>query len=304
MKKIIIPVVVLGIFHSLFYMFIPLSKVLTSLAEPLHAFCLSRSQSFNHQNSKEVFEAIVCGRALSTGTDSHHAFTALGLIHILVVSGGHYSALETFLKTLLGSKNLFIIFFLFLYSAMTLFQPPGGRAFFSLGLALFNSRFRLFIPQGKLEMFSGLLALCIFPQWISSLSFHLSWSLSLLICCIPHSKGSWLKLLWIQILAAVLIGSFGSLSFLSNLTLAPLFSFFLFPMGLLVLAPGSEWLGIHDLWKIIVEWTLVILFKFEAFSKVQNLPFTWHFEWISGASLLLMFFMLLLHPWRHFKSAS
>lgn len=293
MKKLISLVFFLSILHCLFFWLYPIHFALIRFSEPLHHQCLSRAEALIRTDSKQIFMAIICGKPLDVGSEVHHIFVVLGLIHILVVSGGHYSALQTFLNRILKIRPKMILAILFLYSAMTLFQPPGGRAFLSFATEQFSQRYRLFLTHRKIEVLSGLLSLCLFPHWITSLSFHLSWSLSLLLALIPNSKGSWLKLLWIQALASIIIGSTGSLSLLSNFFLAPLFSFFLFPLGLLLLLPFSQLFKFDVLWEFVIKHSLYFLDQLENYSQTIQLSFSWSKDWISCVSLILIFLCLM-----------
>ncbi len=289
LKNLLLIVLILGILHVLFFWVFPLKQTLNALSQPLHEMCLSRESLLTSSDSQQVFGAIVCGRPLPLGSETQHTFVMLGLIHILVVSGGHYSTLQGLLKFILGSKPIIITLILFLYSAMTFFQPPGGRAFISFALDQMSKKFRLSTPNKKIEVLSGLVALCLFPEWITSLSFHLSWSLSLLLSFLPDSKFSWLKLFWIQVIAAALIGSTGSLAYLSNLVLAPFFSLFLFPLGLLILVPLSHSLGVTPLWEFVIEHSLYFLKKLEGLSQIIESPISWSHQWVACSSLILIF---------------
>lgn len=275
----------------------PIKHSLLVFSQPLHDSCIQKSKVLTAHQAKEVFEAIVCGKSLQLGSETLQIFLTLGLIHILIVSGSHYTTLYQILRFIKVQNQILIFLALLLFTSMTLFQPPGGKAFVSFFLATINLNFRLSKKPAKLEVLSGLICLAIFPDWINSLSFHLSWSLSLLLCLLGESSTqNWfsnlLKLFVVQVFASLLIGSFGQLSLFTNFFIAPLFSLFLFPFGLLVLILPDNITFAYKAWNSMIPIALEPLSLASQLSKVFDLPFLWPQSWLAVSSLSLIFLSL------------
>ena len=124
-----------------------------------------------------LYSALLCGQKLPEG-QIKSTFIALGIIHLMVISGAHLIFLERIWKHLLPNfrfKNIFLTLFLLLYSMSAGLQPPVLRALFSLMLSRINKEFKLFWSPYLRVQISGLLCLFCQSSWFHSLSLQLSW---------------------------------------------------------------------------------------------------------------------------------
>ena len=124
----------------------------------LHQFCLQTVHSGGYSKAgpedtaqtgevlTDIYSALLCGERLPEG-ELKHTFVALGIIHLMVISGCHLIFLEKMWKNLLPDfrfKNIFLTGFLFIYSLSAGCTPPVLRALFSLLLSRINKKFKLF----------------------------------------------------------------------------------------------------------------------------------------------------------------
>lgn len=107
------------------------------------------------------------------------ALKTTGTIHVVVVSGFNISLVSNLIMGFLGSKykarNLFISqFFTLLYSIMTGFEPPVIRAWI-MGIVLSWVRYYGRSVDGfRALIFTALLMIVIWPYFLLSVSFQLS----------------------------------------------------------------------------------------------------------------------------------
>lgn len=139
------------------------------LSTPFHHKCLSWITLENH--GSEIRRALLCGENI-TSPDLDLQLKSLGLIHLVVVSGSHLEFLSRILNLLKAPPRL-IQLLLFIFLLLSNFQAPAVRCFVDL---LFREKVR-----HHSVFWSGLLCLCLFPAWISSLSFWMSLCASLVI---------------------------------------------------------------------------------------------------------------------------
>ena len=132
-------------------------------------------------STTDEISALLCGKNISTQS-RQSLYAVSGLIHLFVVSGSHFILLEKlacfFRVPLLVRLTLHTAFLFF-----SGFQPPAARFFiqFILFTGFFQNSSGLRSDQKT--FLSGILTLCLFPSWITSLSFLLSWAASLIISC-------------------------------------------------------------------------------------------------------------------------
>jgi predicted membrane metal-binding protein len=121
-------------------------------------------------NLHPLYDALICGTSLSAGREKQ-IFVDTGLIHLMVVSGSHLVFIELLLFFLPPRIRLTI---LAAYCYLTGFQAPVVRAFLR----------RLISPKLKawsaltglqIEAAAVMLALALYPQWLWSRSFLMSW---------------------------------------------------------------------------------------------------------------------------------
>ncbi|MCB0362363.1 MAG: ComEC/Rec2 family competence protein, partial [Bdellovibrionales bacterium] len=228
--------------------------------------------------------AICCGSKMPKHSPTWSLFRHLGLAHLLVVSGYHLILIEKAITIGLGSfKSLARKSYLFLFPLLVIcqFQPPIMRAFLSICLKSFNQHFRFYWNSSSICLFTGLICLLLFPQWLNSLSFQISWGASL-IMCIPIR--GWRRGL------AFFLGLYPFLSFLGvahplslipSVALAPFVALPLIVLSWLVLLiPSQEYLiregmkGLVEILGYLGQWIPPPLLA-------QNLYFNyWSWTWL------------------------
>ena len=188
---------------------------------------------------QKMYGAIVCGEN-APNEDFMRSVRVVGLYHLIVISGSHFLFLEQILLFFFRKKNPISEFFIFallsLFAWTCLLSPPVTRAWISIMLRKVDQESKLCWKGHHLALFAGLMTLVIFPVWVNSLSFLLSWTSSLLIS-LPW-KSSWRKHLGIYLGLLPVLFSLQPphpLTFLVNWSLAPLVGMLLFPLCLLTL---------------------------------------------------------------------
>lgn len=179
---------------------------------------------------RPLYESLVCGVELPP-SEARQLFIDTGLIHVMVVSGSHLVFLEMFLGFL---SPLVRLSFLGGYSFLVGFQAPVIRAFLrrAIGPMLVKQKG---LTSLQIEAATVLLALLIYPPWILSRSFLMSWMCGLAMCA-PRLWRTHPNLdLAVKCYLFLLPFCAGSpLSILWNALLAPFVGILLFPASLLV----------------------------------------------------------------------
>lgn len=119
---------------------------------------------------RTLYSALICG----TDLPPSHAkllFVDTGLIHLMVVSGSHLVFLELLLQFL---PREIVQIVLALYCYLTGFQAPVVRAFLRRAIARPLIR-KCGMTLLQIEAAAVLLALVLYPEWIVSRSFLMSW---------------------------------------------------------------------------------------------------------------------------------
>lgn len=175
---------IFGIFFAAFisiHYSLDLTQPLHSLSNLLNQHCVHWfSQSLP---SSDLSASFICGQKVTHAMD-RELLQKSGLYHIIVVSGGHFLFLQVALKRLLIPMPLRILVLL-VYYLMTGLQAPGLRCLIHMGLSFLSKHTQLRTSNSALCFYSGLLCLVIsFPLW-QSLSFWLSFTVSMALC---HSQ--------------------------------------------------------------------------------------------------------------------
>lgn len=225
-----------------------------------HQICLDFSPP--SPTYKSFYSAMICGEQLHL-SDFSQDMRTVGLYHLLVVSGSHFIFLEQLLTKIffkLGQlKNPIIFVFLTIFALACQLSPPVTRAWLSFVIRKASQEHRLYWIEFHITVVSGLTCLLIFPEWLQSLSFELSWAASLFISIPTKSSVRQHALVYLG-LAPVLIGMQPQhpASILINWLLAPLLGVVLLPLCVLAMAlpfltPLSDclWLGIEQLCHIL-----------------------------------------------------
>lgn len=170
------------------------------------------------------------------------SFIAIGLYHLIVVSGSHLIILEKLITKLFHSlpfriKKFFTFLTLFLFTAANLFQPACLRSLIQWCLSSFLKKH--FCNGFDLIIFASACCLLINPQLIYSLSFHLSAAATL---ALQISQEFSLKALGKTFLCVLFTAPFlmcvqpclSIMVFIASIIAMPLLELTLLPFGLLM----------------------------------------------------------------------
>lgn len=198
----------------------------------LQSYCLKITPSSEYA---EVYAALVCGNPLTT-SDLSQNFKNLGIYHAIVVSGSHLIFLSTLLEKIFRSHQRLkpaSFFLLFIYSLATGAEPPVFRAFVSIGLHSLQKKLKLFWNTNEVLFVSLLICFLFNSSWKNSYSLLLSYVASLSLT-LSKNKNI-LKTncyIYLTLLPFLLpLSAPHPLSIVTNMTLAPLIGFVLFPLS-------------------------------------------------------------------------
>ena len=171
---LLLPIV---LFLSIHYE-IDLPKPLESWSLFLQNACIQ--QFYNPSNPSDLSASFICGKKVTLKSNKV-LLQSSGIYHAIVVSGGHFLFLEAILQRL-ALPAVVRFAFLFIYYLMTGLQPPGLRCLVQIALVRIFDSIHLKSNSTTLCFYSGLLCLAMsFPFW-QSLSFWLSFSVSMSLC--------------------------------------------------------------------------------------------------------------------------
>ena len=231
-----------------------------------HQSCLNRlpEQSI----ALPELQALVCGKNFSN-PQAAELYISTGLIHLFVVSGAHLILLEKILqKSFLKIKKIsyfFILIILFIYCLACELNPPIARSFISLVISSYLIRRHVRWPMSFRLLIVGLITLVLNPAWANSVSLQLSWIAGLVAAInstyfTKHTaffrQSLFFLLLWPML---IYLSVPSNLTILTNLILAPLLEFVLFPLSLLT------WFfpKIHFVFDLFIEYLNVLLSALE-----------------------------------------
>ena len=185
-----------------------------------------------------LYHAIVCGVPLPPGR-TKLLFIDSGLIHLMVVSGAHLALLEILIQKI--SKRAVGPFLIF-YSFMTGLQPPVVRALVRRLLRPTSHEYGF--SSVHMELVTTLVILILYPPWLTSRSFLMSW-----MCGLAIASPRWSKHFDIPIKCYVFLLPFCWLTPVTlfwNALLEPAIGLVLFPLslGILLIPPIhiiSDW---------------------------------------------------------------
>lgn len=155
-----------------------LPKPLFPISSRLQNLCIQRLE--HAKNPNDLSASFICGKKL-TNTGPKDLLLKSGIYHAIVVSGGHFLFLNTVLKKIAIPTGMrFLV--LFAYYLMTGLQAPGLRCLTQMSLTKLTQKLHFKVNSATLCFYSGILCLTIaFPLWCS-LSFWLSFSVSIALC--------------------------------------------------------------------------------------------------------------------------
>lgn len=270
------------------------------LSNHLQQRCLKLTN--DHSKFKPELRAIVCGQSILSSERSFE-IKRLGLIHIFVVSGAHFATLQIFLALIFTGFHKFFQrreqktfpylrlgiehFLLGIFLLSTGLQAPALRSFL-------QSCWRSFAPWTAgsfLILGAGLLSFAWIPP-SQHLSLQLSWYCALILFW-PGLRGPWGyfgKSLLLFLGCSYFLSSLGTgtlMGVLSNLMLAPLISFGLFPLALLSLAIPSSIYLFDQLMSFFYFISLKISPDFYFETQHGTLNTTAHWFFLAALHLLL-----------------
>lgn len=209
-----------------------------------HDYCLH----FAPANSpfQFLYQAMVCGEPPRSNTFITD-LKSLGLYHLLVVSGSHFILLEYLLTPLsrrLGHwGHMFSFVILVWFALICMLAAPVLRALISFMLRKLNAEAKTNWQGHHIALFSGLVTLVIYPEWLNSLSFILSWGAALLTALPIRQSLSKHMVIFIGLLPLVFtLQPMSPMVGLCNWILAPILGVIMLPACLLcfVITPLSS----------------------------------------------------------------
>ncbi len=195
---------------------------------------------------RDIHSALLCGSSLNNSNFTNHLKTQ-SLIHLFIVSGGHFLFLEK-IFTMLKTPEILKVTLLCVYNLCTGFQEPGTRSICYLLTTRFFKKTSFYLRSDQTLLLVGAFLPAIFPDYLNSPSFLLSWTaaLSLNISSFLFFKfEGFLKIFFTQVFITALLapwfcafGNLHPLSILINLILGPYIIIILFPLsGIIILLP-------------------------------------------------------------------
>lgn len=240
-----------------------LPSICTWITRPVHEHCLKSTPLSDRADVRNIQESLVCGRNLKDQKDEFLSWRELGMIHVLVVSGGHLSVLAIFVRFALmlliraalsclpstslpiTDRQLRIVVHVGTLIALTWlamanrFEPPILRAWLDYLIRPSLKR------HGYQDQEAGLVATWLSLPAIDTASDALSLGLSFFASVLVEVVGGWMHrrpwlaaftlqaVLWWTLLPLLLpLGLPHPLATLSNLLLAPLIGGVLIPLAL------------------------------------------------------------------------
>lgn len=212
------------------------NEFLSPVAEKAHLFCLNNLP----RNSLSIAElkALVCAQSFTNLEDSKF-YISSGLIHLFVVSGAHLILIENLLNRFKLHQTLIFVIII-VYGFACGLNAPVVRCLIAFTLNLFLSSKNIRWPAHFKLLIIGSLTLSFNYNWVSSLSLQMSWIAAFLVMLgekFYKESDSLFKqsLFFITLLPTVVFFQIPSpVVILSNIVLAPVLEFILFPLGLLV----------------------------------------------------------------------
>lgn len=169
-------ILIIFIFFGTFFKF-SMNKYLAPISHKLNIKCLNEVASESRYSS--LWQSFLCGKKLDLKKEKN-TLIKTGLYHLIVVSGGHFMFIDKTFK-FLKLPFIFRVLILFLYYLTSGLQAPGARAFFHLVTYKIKQYFDFKISNTQITFFSGILCLILNMDYWRSLSFWLSWIVSLAI---------------------------------------------------------------------------------------------------------------------------
>jgi competence protein ComEC len=137
-----------------------------------------------------LMNGIVLGIPLKNQWGLYQGLIRVGLVHMVVLSGMNITLLVQLISSTLFfvSKQLRIVITILAIVGFTFFvgiQPPIARAAVMGVISLLGLQLGRRVSSWYCLMLSGIICLLIWPEWVSSLSFYLSYAATSGIVLVP-----------------------------------------------------------------------------------------------------------------------
>ncbi len=246
--------------------------VLHPVALYLHQTCLNFSPP-NVISSQEL-NALVCGQDFLSLADSQ-IYIVSGLIHLFVVSGSHLVLIE---RTLSKLENKFYVsseithLILMVYIFVCNLNPPIVRSYLFIVVLALSKKYFLQLKNNNALLAASLIGLILQPQWITSLSYQMSWIAGLTLIYIDeiYKKSHLLIknfLFYLHFyLTMLFLGLPQIVTVVISTVLSPVLEYVLFPLAFLVFL----WSDLSVLFDFLIQILKFSLNQFELNAFVRN----------------------------------
>lgn len=171
----------------------------------------------------------MCGSNIRN-SETNRLLKETGIFHVFVVSAGHLILLIWLTQKLPSSVRwLFLVF----YCCLAGFQPPVVRGLMAEAVIAFDKHFKWGSAGTRIHLYSCLLPLALFPNWIHSWSYFLScWAATALSLTGRRNNSSPVfRSLMTQALIACGFGVFSIKIWAGNFIFGPIVSLLAFPLA-------------------------------------------------------------------------
>ncbi len=210
--------------------------------------------------STPINQSLVCGSKLSNTNSIKYYFSQLGVIHLLIASGAHLYFLKIianiglkFIPIKKQAKYILINTLLFLYVAISAFNPPLLRAFIGLSILQKSQFSKLHWKSLTALLTSIACSLLLDTKLWNSYSLILSWVVcsALSLNLRPLKKCTLIYFISLPILLQ--FQWVHPISIITNLLFAPVFSVIHFPLSFLSLTSETASLLSNNIWILTLE---------------------------------------------------
>ena len=287
---------IIFIFLGTFFKF-NMNKYLAPLSQELNIKCMNQVASESHYSS--LWQSFLCGKKLDLKKEKN-TLIKTGLYHLIVVSGGHFLFIDKIFK-FLKLPFIFRALILFLYYLISGLQAPGARAFCHLLTFKTKEHFDFKSSHTQITFFSGLLCLILNTDYWRSLSFWLSWIVSLALAISDslfytenEIQKKILQIFLVYFFTWPFINSFSfshpGILIIGTILLTPTF-YILFVSAfltlLLKLTAGNYFLNLLD---FFLDLFFSFLERLTDFADLKNhSPMNWTFFWTYLFSLMILY---------------
>lgn len=291
--------------YLLFFLNSNVHNFLASIIEVSHRYCLDLAPT--NSRYKFLYQAMACGEPPSPNIFISD-LKSLGIYHLLVVSGSHFVFLEYLLLPLSRRFNycgkIFSFILLTWFALTCLLAPPVLRALINFMLRKLNVEIKANWQGHHLALLSGLITLTIYPEWLISLSFILSWTASLLITLpIRHSLQKHMTVFLGLIPLIFTMQPMTPLVGLCNWILTPVLGLIMLPACLLSMAITPLSTLVDHLWSATEKVFRLLaseLSHTQSDTAYSTQSAQLSYGHVNGTFFIFWFYIILLHVCIHF----